>query len=102
MLHAYSATAAAQTDTSLVVTPGAGRAIQVIAVTVSAIGDDTFTFEDEDNTGHLQLQLAAKSSHTASAPGADLFTLAANKALTYTSLGTGIAAVAVTYQEVDA
>ena len=101
MLHVYSATAAAQTDTSLVTLPGAGRAIQVIGVTVSAIGDDTFTFEDEDNVGHLQIQLAAKSSHTAAGPGGPLFTLAANKALTYTTLGTGIAAVSVTYQEVD-
>lgn len=103
MLYAYDTNAAAQTATELVAAPGAGKQIVVVGVTVSSIVDDTWTFHDEDDTGLLgPLQLLAKTTVPVAHGDADVFVVAANKALEYTTTGAGVNAVAISYQIRDA
>lgn len=102
MLYAYDTNAAAQTATELVAAPGAGKQIVVVGLTVSSIVDDTWTFHDEDDVGHLKLQLLAKTTVPVAHGDADVFVVAANKALEYTTTGAGVNAVAISYQIRDA
>lgn len=102
MLYVFDTNAAAQTATEIVAAPGAGKIIEVLGLVVSSLLDDTWSLHDEDDVGHMYLQVLAKTTKDIGPGSVPLFTVAANKALEYTTTGAGTQAVSLIYQIRDA
>ena len=90
----------AQTDTSIIATPGADRALEILGVFISADGDADVFFE-QDSTVVWKQFVAERGGSVAPSGAQPWFTLAANKALTYTFAETVGCFIGITYRVVD-
>ena len=99
MPYASDDQSTAQTDTSLVAAPGAGKQIVVDTVYVSTDTAQTISLESGNSTLRWRQYAAANGGHIQA--GSDLFRCADNEALTYTSSATGNIFVAVNYRIVS-
>ncbi len=85
----------AQTDTSLVAAPGAGKYVVVDSVFVSTDTQQTVSFESGTSTLKWRQYAAANGGHLASYR--EMFECDVNEALTYTSSAAGNVFVAIKY-----
>ncbi|MFQ5518160.1 MAG: hypothetical protein ACE5E8_11375 [Acidimicrobiia bacterium] len=99
MAQAQDVQSTAQTDTSLVAAPGAGKQVVVIGVYISTDTAQTVSFES--GTASLRWRQYCAANGGGLVQAADkrhLFTCADNAALTYTSSAAGNVFVSVQYE----
>lgn len=100
-LQAYDAATTAQTDTSLVVAPGAGKQILVWKVYVTSDTAQKVMFESGNSTEIWAQFVGSNGGEVVPADRQPWFECATNEALTYTTSAAGNTAVSVGYTVVD-
>jgi hypothetical protein len=99
MPYARDQESSAQTNTSLVVAPGAGKQIVVKSMTISTAGAQTVLVESGNSTLRWEIYMPATSTETFFDP-AGLFRCAGNEALTYTTTASAAFSISVRYENV--